>query len=66
MPLAAYLNFYALFWLRVVQGFVAGAAWPAMSHMVGKFSIYFPISQKETHFSSNSTIGRWIPPNERR
>lgn len=36
VPIAAYWNFYALFWLRLIQGFVAGAAWPAMSHMVGK------------------------------
>jgi MFS family permease len=36
VPLAAYLNFYALFWLRLIQGLVAGAAWPAMSHMVGE------------------------------
>ncbi|CAG9799840.1 unnamed protein product [Chironomus riparius] len=37
VPIAAYYSFYALFWLRLVQGFVAGAAWPAMSHLVGRW-----------------------------
>lgn len=30
VPIAAYYSFYALFWLRLVQGFVAGAAWPGI------------------------------------
>jgi hypothetical protein len=32
VPLAAYLNFHALIWLRLLQGFVAGAAWPGETH----------------------------------
>lgn len=28
VPTAAYLNINALIWLRLIQGFVAGAAWP--------------------------------------
>lgn len=28
VPITAYLNFRAMFWLRLLQGFVAGAAWP--------------------------------------
>jgi MFS family permease len=28
VPLTAYLNFRAMLWLRLLQGFVAGAAWP--------------------------------------
>lgn len=30
VPLTAYLNFYALITLRLLQGIVAGAAWPGM------------------------------------
>lgn len=46
----------------VFQGFVAGAAWPAMSHMVGKYQLTFFHLENENKL----TIGRWIPPNERR
>ena len=28
VPITAYLSFQGLFWLRLLQGFVAGAAWP--------------------------------------
>jgi MFS transporter, ACS family, solute carrier family 17 (sodium-dependent inorganic phosphate cotransporter), member 5 len=28
VPITAYLNFHALIGLRLLQGFVAGAAWP--------------------------------------
>jgi MFS transporter, ACS family, solute carrier family 17 (sodium-dependent inorganic phosphate cotransporter), member 5 len=34
VPLAAYLNFYALFALRLIQGFVAGAAWPGKKMLI--------------------------------
>lgn len=28
LPITAYLNFTAMIILRIIQGFVAGAAWP--------------------------------------
>lgn len=56
VPIAAYYNFYALIWLRIIQGFVAGAAWPAMSHMVGR---WIPPNERSKFVSAyiGSSIG---------
>ncbi|XP_054740258.1 sialin [Anastrepha obliqua] len=37
IPLAAYWNYEALIWLRILQGLVTGLSWPAMHHMTAKW-----------------------------
>lgn len=44
VPITAYLNFHAMIWLRLLQGFVAGAAWPGKQNLTDPPSISFLLS----------------------
>ncbi|XP_055629217.1 sialin [Toxorhynchites rutilus septentrionalis] len=37
MPLASYVDYRVLIFLRVIQGLICGVAWPAMHHMAGQW-----------------------------
>ncbi|XP_050549192.1 vesicular glutamate transporter 3-like isoform X3 [Daktulosphaira vitifoliae] len=48
IPLSAYFKYRALVLIRIIQGFVAGAAWPAMYALTGK---WIPPNER-SHFMS--------------
>lgn len=48
IPLSAYFEYSTLVLVRIIQGFVAGAAWPAMYALTGK---WIPPNER-SHFMS--------------
>lgn len=59
MPIASYLDFKLLITLRLVQGIIAGFAWPSMGHLTGQ---WIPPNERSRFVSSylGSSIGAAI------
>lgn len=56
MPILCYIDYRYMVWLRMVQGFITGLAWPAMHHLTGQ---WIPPNERSKFISSylGSSIG---------
>lgn len=61
MPLACYLNYRWMVGLRLVQGLIAGVAWPGKIRWIRTSQSL----DKNIFEAMHNLTGKWIPPNER-
>lgn len=56
MPILCYIDYRYMVWLRLVQGFITGLAWPAMHHLTGQ---WIPPNERSKFISAylGSSIG---------